>query len=164
MKNLKLILASAALIAVSAFNAGAQAVGFPEKVSAITNAAVFQVNGGSTTNLTAGQKRYIRLNGDGFALSVNCGSTNASTTTNVIVRIEFSVDGTNATTQFYPTFTFAPNGVGGTVASTNFSRDLCAGYDWARVYSIQNTNAVTGTATNLACFFTNIVLRVPRSR
>ena len=163
MKNLFTFIIAAAFLAFTIPQAPAQAVG-PQRISAVTNAAMFSVWSGQTTNLTAGQKNKLRLNGDGFAFSAVVGCTNAVTTSNITVRFQFSVDGSNLTTQFFPTFIFQPGGGTLVNVATNFPADLTRNYDYVSVFSIQNTNEVAGTATNLPVWFTNMVLRVNRAR
>lgn len=162
MKKLQRFLLILAAIGLAVPNLLGQAAG-PQRISAWSNTGVFTLGGTANglTNLTTAQKNKLRLNGQGFAIGGTIGSTVALSVTNVIIFLEYSVDGTTAFTDTSPVASkihqvvVVPDGVGGHRFGTNIAAMYTSGYDWVAVNSITN-----GNGTN-QIFFTNLVLRVP---
>jgi len=138
-----------------AIGAQAQFVAGPATGSALLTTTPFLANGSGFTNVATAFQQNIPVGplGVGFALTV--GGTNASTTTNMTITLEGTVDGTDwidYPTAALPVLIIPQNGTSPYTAYTNItaaSANVHIGnMRYLRVKSIQNTNVQTVWITN----------------
>lgn len=143
MKSLKILFG----LLVASVTAKAQFVAGPTVGSALDTSTPVAIVGGSLSNLLASQQKLIPVgvNGVGFAITVY--GTNATTTTNAVIRLQGSVDGSTWIDSPDPVVTLSVPQSGTTVYTvyTNILPNAVASQNagnlrYLRVKSIQNTN------------------------
>lgn len=165
MKNLlKLggpVAAMAALLFLT-MRAPAQFVAGPVVQHLLTNSSVgipfCAVGGGSapgpSTNLVglAVVQPFV-IGSRGYAIGINCSGTNATTTTNMTIVIEYSLNGIDYATNLQTTLVFGPLGATyAPIATNNPQTDVTSvmgNYAVGRIRSIHHTNTGSIFITNL---------------
>lgn len=162
--RIKLILACLALaLAGIILRAPAQFVTGPVVQRLITNANtgtnIFCAVGGGTapgpsTNLVGlAVTLPFAIGGRGYAMSINCSGTNATTTTNLTITIEYSADGIDWATNLYTTWVVGVPGTNYYPCATNNPQtdvtSVMGNFALGRVRSIHHTNTGSVFITNL---------------
>jgi len=163
--RLKILLSTVAAFALSFavihLPVKAQQVQGPVVYSMLTNPATipFIAVGGGTapgpsTNLAdLAVRNAVPIGRGGYALLINCAGTNATTTTNLSITIEYSPNGTDWMTNDATVFITTPLGVQyAPYGTNNFATDVTGvmgNFGLARVRSIHHTNTGSIFITNL---------------
>lgn len=145
--------------------AGGGFVSGPRIANLLTNETsgtnIFVAVGGGTapgpsTNLSGlAVQLAVPIGGDGCGVMVNCAGTNATTTTNMTLTFEFSIDGVNYHTNDRITMVVGPLGVGYAPVYSNMLTASLYGTAFGnlatmRLRSIHHTNTGSIFITNLA--------------
>ncbi len=123
------------------------------------SAVPFIVNGGGTapgpsTNLVglAVVKAFL-IGSRGYGMSINCAGSNAATTTNLTITIEYSADGIDWATNNFTTWIVQPPGTNYFPCATNNPQtdvtSFMGNYAMGRVKSFHHTNTGSIFITNL---------------
>jgi hypothetical protein len=154
-------LAAFAVLAAVHLPINGQQVQGPVVYSMLTNPAAtpFIVVGGGTapgpsTNLAGLDVRSaVPMGRGGYALLINCAGTNATTTTNLTITIEYSPNGTDWMTNDATAFITTPLGTQyAPFGTNNFQTDVSGvmgNFAAARVRSMHHTNTGSIFITNL---------------
>jgi hypothetical protein len=109
---------------------------------------------GPSTNLVGlGVVRPFQIGGRGYAMQINCSGTNQTTTTNLTITIEYSINGTDYATNLFTTWIVQPPGTNFMPCATNNPQTDVTGvmgnYAMGRIRSIHHTNTGSIFITNL---------------
>lgn len=110
---------------------------------------------GPSTNLVGlAVVKPFPIGGRGYGMTINCAGTNATTTTNLTITIEYSLDGVNWATNLQTTWVVTPLGVQYAPVATNNPQTDVTGvmgnYALGRIRSIHHTNTGSIFITNLS--------------
>lgn len=147
MKTLFAVVVSFAL----AVAAQAQFTQGPVCLSACTNSDVIVIAGATTSNLPIAMVKAFGIGRTGLGLGASVAGTNAATTTNTIVTVELSANGTEYFLNNRLTAGLPATGTGFSPFYTNWV-PTTVNLDnaiFARIRSIQNTNIDSIFITNL---------------
>ena len=134
-KHLFAVIAIIAIVSFLALTQSAQAQVYPYNLIAPTNLPTVVAAGATSNSLSSD----IVLNpGKGLALSAKF--VTGAGTSNIVVQLTPTVDGTNYETTNWQ-WTFAANGGTAVLRTTNWSAATLAGYTKLRITGITNQNA-----------------------
>lgn len=155
MNSIKHILAVAMALIALTFGATAQFVSGPATGAALLTTVPYLANGSGFSNVASGFQFNIPVGQLGVGFQLEVGGTNAGTTTNMLITLEGTVDGTywvDYPTAALPVLVIPQNGTSPYTCYTNINAAAASVHignmRYLRVKSIQNTNLASVWITN----------------